>query len=214
LGAEIFELPLRERIIAQYQGMLDALPGILADPFHDEARWRDEYEFWVRSRAWVAAGDVVITNYPELDLAVVNVPANLPRIAIRRYLTMWELPVHPFAVFEHTNSSRILWLQADRVEFQYRYESWVQISSFRPQPRVDLGPLASQLTQSEPGDTQWCFDGVHEVAARLYTKSEVPTELAPKRILAELSNFLRHAPPAWDPYGEPPEYSESYVSYV
>jgi hypothetical protein len=206
LGAAVFELPLRERIIAQYQGMLEALPQILANPFHDEAQWLEEYEFWMRSRERVAAGEVVIDSYPELDLTVVNVPADLPLIPIRRYLGVWELPVHPFAIFAHTNSSRILWSQADRVSFQYRYESWVQISSFRPQPRVDLGSLAEQLTELEPGATQWCFEGVHEVAARLFTDPAASTGLAPQRILTELSDFLRRAPPAWDPYGEPPEY--------
>jgi len=206
LGPAVFELPLRERIIAQYQGMLEALPRILADPFHDKPQWHEEYGFWLRSRERVASGEVRIDTYSELDLAVVNAPAGLPLVAIRRYLESWNLPVHPFAIFEHTNCSRILWVQDGHISFQYRYESWVQISSFRPQPRVDLGPLAERLTQLEPGSTRWCFEGVQEVAARLFTEASAPTGLAPKRVLEELSAVLREAPPAWDPYGEPPEY--------
>jgi hypothetical protein len=207
LGMALFELPLRERIIAQYRGMLEALPGILADPFHAEDQWREEYDFWLRSREWVAAGTVQIDTHADIDLAVINVPSGLPLVSIRRYLQSWDLPVHPFAIFEHTNSSRILWLQGNRVSFQYRYESWVQISSFRPQPRVDLGPLAERLNSLEPGSACWSFEGVNEVAARLVTESAVPTALAPEQVLEELIAFLRTAQPAWDPYGEPPEYS-------
>ena len=36
----------------------------------------------------------------------------------------------------------------------YRYETWVQYTSRRPRARVDLTPLAEELTAEEPGDAR------------------------------------------------------------
>ncbi len=206
LGAELFALPLRERIVAQYRGMLDAIDGILTGS-PDESQWRAEFVFWQTSREQVAAGKVAIEEHAELDLAIVQIPADFVDYTICRYLQRWSLPVHPFAVFEQTNCSRVLWVHGGRIWFQYRYESWVQIASFRPQPRVDLEPLALRLTELEPGSARWQFEGVHEVAAQLATESSRETGLSSATVIAELTAFLRSAPPAWDPYGEPPEWS-------
>jgi len=198
---EVFDAPLRQRIIGQYTHMLEALPSILEDPFRDEAMWHDEYAFWEQSCNQIVSGEIRIEEKPELDLAIVHVPASFPLVEIRRYLGCWQLPVHPFAVTEKTNCSRLVWVHGDKPSFQYRYESWVQIASYRPQPRIDLQPLAHSLNEIDAGD--WVFDGVHEVAAGLYSRTD--SSLGPDRFIELLSETLRAEPPAWDPYGEPPE---------
>ncbi|MFT4591214.1 MAG: hypothetical protein ACI80M_000528 [Gammaproteobacteria bacterium] len=209
LGPKVFSLPLRQRIIEQYRGMLRALPGILADPFSDTAQWQAEYDFWQQSRELLAAGHVRIELHPDVDLAVIHVPDTLPCISIRRYLLRWDLPVHPFAIFEHTDCSRILWVQGQHMSFQYRYESWVQVIRFRPLPRVDLTPLAEHLNALEPANAQWAFEGVNEVAARLQIVENQPTGLSAAALISELIGFLAQAPSAWDPHGPEPAYESS-----
>ncbi len=204
LGADVFELPLRQRVIAQYSHMLEALPQILSDPFSDESMWAEEYEFWQLSRLSVAEGKVELEEFPELDLAIVHVPAEMERKTICRYLTRWSLPVHPFALFEKTNCSRILWIHGGRMEFQYRYESWVQVTSFRPLPRLDLTPLADRLNGLEISPGKWAFEGVYEVAARLRFDSTEASSIAADTVVAELKLALQTQPSAWNPYGEPP----------
>jgi len=203
LPADIFELPLRQKIIAEYRLMLEALPGILSDPYKDEQFWQPEFQFWQDSIAYIDSGEVRLEEWPDLDTVVVRVPGDLPPQRIRRYLTHWELPVHPFAIFAKTNCSRVIWVHGQQVSMQFRYESWVQVSSFKPQPRVDLQPLAELL--SELDGTDWQFDGVHEVAAGLYRANEEAGSLAADEVLQALAAFLKDAPPAWDPHGEPPE---------
>lgn len=205
LGQDLFELPLRQRVIAQYTHMLEALPRILNDPFSDESMWAEEYEFWQLSRASVAEGKVELEEFPELDLAIVHVPADMQCKTICRYLTRWSLPVHPFALFEHTDCSRILWCHGSRMEFQYRYESWVQVTSFRPLPRLDLTILAERLNALEKAAGQWVFEGVYEVAARLWFDGGAASSIASESLVSELKLVLETQLPAWDPYGDPPE---------
>ena len=55
---------------------------------------------------------ITIEELPELDLAVARGPAGAE----------W----HPMAVHTRTAAARLLLVHGSRVEFRYRYESWVQ----------------------------------------------------------------------------------------
>ena len=68
------------------------------------------------------AGRITIEEQPELDLAVVRGPS----------AGEW----HPMAVHTRTVADRLLLVHGPRVEFRYRYESWVQMASRRPALRV------------------------------------------------------------------------------
>lgn len=207
LPADIYERPLRQKIIAEYSQMLEALPGILEDPYKDESFWIDEFMFWQDSIELIKSGQVTLEEDEALDLVVVRVPGDVPLRHVRRYLENWQLPVHPFAVTARSNRSRIVWLHGNSFSFQYRYESWVQVVSFRPLPRVDLAPLAEELTKVD--SAEWVFDGVHEVIGGLYVKEQTgahgQSTLSPDDCLQRLRDFLCTAPVAWDPYGDPPE---------
>jgi len=204
LPDEIYELPLRQLIIEQYRLMLAALSGILKDPYKDEHLWKTEFDFWQRSVQQVADGEVELEELPEQDLLIVRVPESYKRETIRRYLTRWDLPVHPFAVYARSNCSRVLWVQGRSYEMHYRYESWVRNESFRPQPRVDMQPFADELNACDNTTDTWVFDGVHEVAAMLHLEEKGESGLRAQDFISRLTGFLDSAPSAWDPRGEPP----------
>jgi hypothetical protein len=93
-----------------------------------------------------------------------------------------------------------LLLQGPHVEFQYRYESWVQLASRRPPPRVDLTALAQELNQEETSGGRWAFDGVEQITPRLHLQGSTATSLRPEMIRRRLEQHLATGAPAWDPY--------------
>jgi len=185
---------------ALYALMLRELPGLLADVDGQRRYWQAEFEHLQASEAALAAGDVVIDEVPDLDLAIVRIPEDLPARVVKRYLKQWQRSVHPFAVHNITQCSRLVWQKGASLEFQYRYESWVQLASRRPALRVELAGLVEQLNALESGGGEWVFEGINEVAPRLYLRGSCRTSLTANEFLARLADWLRTQPVAWDPY--------------
>jgi hypothetical protein len=183
--------------------MLAELPGLMNDPSRYREFWEDEFNHWQDSEQAIADGRVVIDEYPQLDLAVVRIPTDMPVRIVRRYLRKWQRSVHPFAVHNVTDCSRIVWIKGASLEMQYRYESWVQLASRRPLLRVDLSDLASELSDRETAGGEWLFEGVNEVAPRLMLRGSCRSSIAPADFLGHLFAALESAPPAWDPYNQP-----------
>ncbi|MDE2906741.1 MAG: hypothetical protein OXQ28_11730 [Acidobacteriota bacterium] len=98
-----------------------------------------------------------------------------------------------------TAATRLLLARGPRVEFRYRYESWVQMASRRPALRVDLSALAAELTREDRADGHWRFEGVEHITPRLYREGS-PSTLTPEDIRRRLEAALRVGAPAWDPY--------------
>ena len=67
-------------------------------------------------------------------------------------------------------------------------------------PRVDLGPLAEELTRDERAKGRWVFDGVDAITPRLHLDGVEATSLAADAIAARVEHHLRTGPAAWDPY--------------
>jgi hypothetical protein len=87
-----------------------------------------------------------------------------------------------------------------RLWFGYRYESWVQMVSYRPQPRVDLSPLAEELCTLETQGARWTFDGVDQLTPALHLDDATESTIDPDRFLVMLGDALTTGAPAWDPY--------------
>ena len=190
----------RQRVAALYRNMLDYLPGLLADLPSQETWWRDQDSHLADSEALIASGDVRIEELPELDLAVVHIPPDLEPRPVRRYLQWESAAVHPFAIHRATGMSRLLRVTGSHYEFQYRYESWVQLASRRPQLRVDLQPLCERLTVLDAAPGNWCCEPVTDVAPRMFLDGGDRSMLALDTLVTELSSHLASAPVTWDPY--------------
>ena len=200
LPSAIFAGTAAEQIHGLYATMLAELPQLMKNIAGYQQYWNDELEHWQASEQAIADGNVVIDEVPDLDLAIVHIPAEMPVRTVRRYLQKWQRSVHPFAVHNVTQCSRIVWLKGESLEMQYRYESWVQLASRRPLMRVDLAGLADQLCDLETAGGEWLFEGVNEVAPRLRLKGSCRSSISAEEFLPRLYAVLRDAPPAWDPY--------------
>lgn len=203
LPAEIFTGSDAGQIAGLYTHMLKELPALLDDIDSLDRFWAEEFTHVQESEAAIRDGRVVIDEVPDLDLAIVHIPADMPVRTVRRYLTCWQRSVHPFAVHNVTQCSRIVWIKGESLEMQYRYESWIQLASRRPAKRIDLAGLAEKLTDLETAGGQWIFEGVNEVAPRLKVEGSCRSGISVEQFLALLGDWLRTQPSAWDPYNRP-----------
>jgi hypothetical protein len=204
LPDEVFAGSLRQQIVALYSSMLEQLPVLLGDIPGNRQYWEDEYQHLLASEEMLSSGLVTIDEHPDIDLMVVRIPADIPPRLVRRYLKQWQRPVHPFAVFNRSPCTRVLWVHGDAMELQFRYESWLQIVSRRPLPRVDLSGLAQQLNTLDTVAGEWEFEGVHQIAARLWKGDGCGSSVQVDTMIALLTTSFANEPAAWDPYGPPP----------
>ena len=200
LPPEVFSSSAPAQVAGLYTSMLRKLPALLNDISAQRHLWQDEFEHLQASEQAIADGRVVIDEVPELELAIVRIPDDMPARTVRRYLIRWQRSVHPFAVHNLTHCTRLVWIKGDSIEFQYRYESWVALASRKPFMRVDLAALAEQLCDLETAGGEWVFEGVNEVAPRLRLKGSCRSSIAAEDFVQRLCAMLESAPPAWDPY--------------
>ena len=179
------------------------LPALASDPAAYEALWGDEARAYDAATRALAEGWAAIEERPEHDLAVVHIDTDHPDAAAAAW---GGAPLHRSAVHSATACLRIVTVAGHHLELRYRYESWVRLVSRRPRPRVDLGPLASELTRAESGEVRWVFDGASAITGSLHVAGGAPSTLDPAWFVETVCHqlaVLDAGPPAWDPYTRP-----------
>jgi hypothetical protein len=168
-----------------YQEMLPVLPHLMSHVEDFQKLWEEE-DRALEQGEWLLDGNVVtITSHADLDLAVVQVPKDVP------------VP-HAMALHTRTPHTRLIVVHGASVELRYRYESWVQFTTRWVAPRVDLQALASELTSDEAAG-RWLFEGVDQITPRLYlerAESSIPAD----DLVDRMMHALRVGAPAWNPY--------------
>lgn len=203
LPATVFAAP--DRVVALYQAVLPLLPEIVRDLQQGSpgfgALWAAQDEHLGASVALLADGTVTIEELPDIDLAIVRIPSQLPPRRVRRYLEDEQAAVHPFAVNTATSCTRLLRVQGQHYEFEYRYESWLQIVSRRVPFRVRLDSVVERLNALETAAPMWIADDpMTGIVPRLRRSDASPSTLSLETVIAELRSAFRSAPVAWDPY--------------
>jgi hypothetical protein len=199
LDPALFALPYERYAAAMYEEMLPRMDGLLDHPDRFRELWADEDEHLAVSEAGLRERSVTLEEVPDIDLAVVTVPEGWTERQVHRFTQQRSQAVHPMAVHNATDRFRVLLVEGRRYELQFRYESWVQYMSRRPRPRVDLTPLAKELTADEASG-HWVFDGAGVIAPSLHLDGATESSIAPDTFRRRLEEFLRDAPPAWDSY--------------
>ncbi len=200
LDPMIFDMPYAEQCAALYQEILPCVGEIAADTEHFKNYWEREDRILDESEQAIRDGQVTIREIPDVDLAVVAVPETQAPSTVHRFTWASKAHCHPMAIHNATRCNRILNMQGRQYSFLYRYESWVQYMTVAIPPRIDLTPLAEELTSDEPGDAVWTFEGVSEITPALTLSDGNDSAIAPENFQARLIAFLESAPAAWDPY--------------
>lgn len=199
LSQEIFQKQYQDIVSDLYNQMLELLPDIISNPERFKRYWKYEEEMLNASEAAIMTGKIKIEEIPSLDLAIVTLPDELPERKAHRFTMRREATCHPMALYNATNCCRILLMQKQTYEFEYRYESWVQYISRKIMPRVDLTPLADKLSEEE-GNANWEFEGVDKITPKLHLVGATESKIPQEKFKAMVTSFLEGAKPAWDPF--------------
>lgn len=175
-----------------YETALPLIGSMIDDIWAFADLWQEEYAAILRAQAAVARAKVRITDLAEIDLRIVETDA----------------PLHPSAVYVAERYYRVLFIHGGLFDLVYRYETWVQLASRRPRPRVDLAPLTYVLQQIEPRPGCWTFDGLDAIVPHLrFTDGAgqaIPSGISPDTFIPLLTRYLARvadAPEmAWNPY--------------
>jgi hypothetical protein len=189
-----------DRTALLYSALLPRLGDLCDHTERYRTMWKEEDAGLSACEAAVARGAVTIDEVPDIDLAVVTVPEDAPDGGGHRFAAQWVHGLHPMALHNATERGALLLLRGRRYELRYRYESWVQYRSRTVRPRVDLAPLADELTAEEGGAGTWVAGRVSELTPTLSLVGAEESEVAPERLRAVVEAHLRRSPPAWDPY--------------
>jgi hypothetical protein len=200
LPKELFGMPYPQMAGRLYEHLLKMFPRLLTDLSDYKHVWEAEDSHLTATEELIENGDITIEERPDIDLAVIHGPENLPTTVVHRFTQTRLAEYHPFALHNQTNCSRLLIICGQHVEFQYRYESWVQMASRRPPARVDLKNLAADLNQDETSEGRWVFDGVERITPRLHLEGSQATSLPPATVRQRLEQYLSMGLPAWNPY--------------
>lgn len=186
-----------------YSKLLEVLRCMVEDIDAHKELWADEDGLLTASEMALESGEAVIEEVADVDLAVVRLPGDWPERPAHRFTQHRQVAIHPMAVHNQTGCNRIVTLCGDRLRFDYRYESWVQVVHNRPPLRVDLTPLADSLTHAEDGKVAWQAETVDQLTPSLMPDGGV-SGLSPDRFVDAVVSALRSGAPAWDPYDPVP----------
>jgi hypothetical protein len=191
-----------ERTGVLYEDLLGRLPSLGDEVGRGQLRelWGEEDAVLTASDAAFAAGRAGIAERPDLDLAVVTVAPDTPDAGGHRFAHERVSGLHPMAVNNRTPRATVARIRGRRYDVELRYEGWVQMQTRRVRARRALEPLAARLQDEETGDAVWTATPVGGLLPRLSLGDGQESTLSPERFVALLTDHLRTAPPAWDPY--------------
>jgi hypothetical protein len=184
-----------------YDALLPLVPRLLDDVAAFAELWTEEDEFLDATKAAIDDGRITIDEHADLDLAIVTMPPR-PVRPYHRFTQRREAPLHPMAVFDRTQMTRIAYLCEQAHVVELRYESVVQFVSRPIVARPDLALLADRLDTLETSAGAWSFDGVGGLAPQLRLRNSEASSIPRDEFVEELLTFLAVAPPAWDPWTE------------
>ena len=190
LGAEVFGRPYPEQSAALYQECLTKLPDMLAATDRFRPWWKAEDAWLQRDLDRVERGEITIAEMPELDLAIVTLPEDGDDTIESE---AGILGCHQGALHNRTSMFRTLVVRGNRYIVRYRYETWVRYVSRPTMPRVDLSPLAEELTARESGAGRWTFDGNDSLTPKLRITGDDGSSLGRDEFTAAVVEFLRRS---------------------
>ncbi len=199
LDPAVFAGSYDEQCAALYIELLGRFVELADDADATRRLWEAEDAHLDESIRAIERGVVGVEEDPALDLVVVTVPESWVDRMTTRFAINRADAVHPAAIHRASSCLRVALIQGRRYRVEMRYESWVMYRSRPVLPRPDLRVLAARLNEGAGGGSGWTADPPGALTPVLRSP-ESGEPLAPEGFRAQLEQFLRHAPAAWDPY--------------
>jgi hypothetical protein len=200
MAAAAAPAPYPEQCAALYEEALSMVVDLLDHPEGFRHLWKDEDEELTEAERAVAAGLVEVREVPDIDLALVTLDRSLTLHGGHRFGGAHADGLHPMALHRATSSVRLLVAHGERYSYTDRYETWVQYRSRQLPRRVDLAPLAEELTAAERDGAAWIATSPGGLTPTLGLADGAPSSLPFAEVATTVERHLRTAPPAWDPY--------------
>lgn len=171
-----------------YTDLLPRLLPIVLEIDRHRDLWGDEDDELAASERAIERGAVAIDERPDIDLAIVTIDASEPTRRGHRFGGDVFDGLHPMAIHNATGRFRLLLVHGRRYRYVDRYETWVQYRSRPTLPRIDLRPLAGELTALETGDVRWQAGAPSALTPELTHDGE--STIAPAALVHELTAAL------------------------
>ncbi len=137
LYSQIQDLPEAPKRQVLYDTLLDLYPKLLSEIDTYSYLWDKEYQMILKELEELKNGTVRVESHEDMDLGVLYTPKKL------RLITQCTA----------TPSNRILEITHQDngffYRFQYTVDSWFELLTKKPLPRLDLKPLANRLNDME-----------------------------------------------------------------
>jgi hypothetical protein len=173
-----------------YSEGLARYPEMLVAPDRFRDLWEQEDAWLSDSEKLAESGALTIEEHPDIDLAIVR----LPETGAAPFSSPADmLGLHQSAIHNRTTMFRVLVTRGNRYLVHYRYETWVRYVSRPTMKRVDLSPLADELTARETSPVGWKFDGNDGLTPRLRTEAGIESTLSPDEFIDSVTEYLRRA---------------------
>jgi uncharacterized protein DUF6687 len=187
----IFDRPYPQQSAALYEEGLGRLPSMIDNPDQIKNLWEEEDAWLARDEEHLRAGRLTIEERPGVDLAIATLPGDETHTPPLDD-DVSVLGAHASAIHNATERHRILAIRGRRYVVRYRYETWVQFVSRPTMPRVDLAPLAEELTSREQG-ARWMFDDIEALTPSLRLEGNAESALAPEEFTQAVEEYLHRS---------------------
>ena len=139
--------------VQKFKYFLREFGRALQDPDWEKGAWEDEVSSVLLGYRDMYKPDTKITRQPEIGLIVVETPH----------------PLHYYALFSRTQGFDMVLAcyQGNKYELEYKYTTWVDITSRPTLPRLSMAPLAARLNELETSGRRWTYDAITETGPLL-----------------------------------------------
>ncbi|GMT48470.1 MAG: hypothetical protein IEMM0008_0009 [bacterium] len=149
LYSQIQDLPEAPKRQILYDTLLDLYPKLLSEMDTYSYLWDDEYHLILTELEELKNGTIRVENYQDMDLGVVYASKKLHLVTL-----CTATPSNRILLITHRNDGFFY-------EFQYTVDSWFDLLTRKPLPRLDLKPLAMKLNDMESDSmVLWAADPI------------------------------------------------------
>jgi hypothetical protein len=187
LGDAFFSRPYPKVSAGLYEELLVRLPEMVDNPGRFREHWEAEDAWLTHDEKLVASGAISIEEWPDIDLAIVTLPDEPAPLALDDEVNL--LLLHVSAIHNRTRMHRILAMRGRQYQLRYRYETWVKYVSAPTMERVDLAPLAEELSAREDAG-KWTFDGVENITPSLRLEGAEESGIPPDAFVETVGDYL------------------------
>ena len=173
----------------QYRYFLDRLPDIIENIDTYFNHWKTQFNLEQELELFIQTDYISLRNFDTYDLTVLEL--------LSKDYPIEECRLLPYLLAFNTKikNYRVLVKQDQKYRFYYRYESWVEVVSSNPLPRINLTNLCSNLNKQEQ-EVVWKFNDWDE----LCTKRDKKSNLSLDDLLQYFFDYFDQNTTSWNPW--------------